>query len=151
MNKRKQKIIVTLLIGLNLLIIWGNSALPGEVSGEISSGILAAFAEVLGQMIPGGELLLRKLAHFSEFACLGLLLSWRFLVLEDRFQFPMPLLCGVLAAMTDETIQVFVPDRGPSVIDVWIDAAGVFTGAVILLLGCKLMKKQRNHIGGNKT
>ena len=148
---KQKKFICTALILLNLLFIWGNSLLPGEVSGEISGGILAVFAEVLGQILPEGELLLRKLAHFSEFACLGLLLSWRFLILESRYQFPLPLLCGILAAMTDETIQVFVSERGPSVIDVWIDFAGVLTGSCLLLLVHRLVKKHRHTTGGNKT
>ena len=46
------------------------------------------------------------------------------------------------AACIDETIQVFSPDRGPSLIDVWIDVGGVAAGMTVLLLGHHLMRKR---------
>ena len=108
--------------------------------------------DCFGGEIPGGEFLIRKLAHFSEFACLGLLLTWLFSLLSQSgiHGFTMPLLCGVLAALTDETIQVLTPERGPSVIDVWIDTAGVTTGILVLLLilGLRKKKTHKKSIGG---
>lgn len=148
--KRRKTALCCLLICLNLLFIWGNSLLPGETSGAISGGIMEWLRSVLGEIVTWGELLLRKLGHFTEFACLGVLLAWLFQILEQKgiHQFTMPLLCGMLAACTDETIQVFVPDRGPSVIDVWIDTAGVCTGMILLLMGHALlmMKKRKNNM-----
>ena len=49
---------------------------------------------------------------------------------------------GMSAACIDETIQVFSPDRGPSLIDVWIDVGGVAAGMTVLLLGHHLMRKR---------
>ena len=95
--------------------------------------------------------MLRKAAHFSEFACLGLLLGWLFRLYGQKgiHQVTLPLLCGMLSALTDETIQVFVPQRGPSVIDVWIDTAGTAAGIGILLIGQTILQKRKtNHIGG---
>ena len=36
-----KKRILTILIFLNLALIWGNSLLPGESSGAISGGVVA--------------------------------------------------------------------------------------------------------------
>jgi len=43
--------------------------------------------------------------------------------------------------MTDETIQAFTPGRNCALSDVWLDAAGALTGAVLLWLIFKLRKK----------
>lgn len=149
-SKRNQLIFCVTLLTVNVLFIWGNSALPGETSGEISSGILLWLSQLMGDAWVIGEYLLRKLAHFSEFAMLGLLLGWLFLLLQQKgiHRFSMPLLLGMLTACTDETIQVFSPDRGPSVIDVWIDTAGVAAGIIILLLGHALLEKKHKRKNG---
>lgn len=152
MKNRKQKIFCSVLLAANILFIWGNSALPGDTSGEISSGILLWLSELMGDAWVIGEYVLRKLAHFSEFAMLGLLLTWLFHLLQQRglHRFTMPLLCGLLTACVDETIQVFTPDRGPSLIDVWIDTAGVTAGIIILLLGYAFLNRKKQHkYGGN--
>ena len=130
------------LIVCNLVFIWGNSLLPGSVSGAISDWVkdILSFIFHLGNDGPeeGGGFL-RKLAHFTEFASLGLLLSWLFAMLKKTPG--LPLLCGFLAACLDETIQRFVPGRGPSIKDVCIDTAGALLGVVIFLLGLKIYHK----------
>ena len=146
---KKQRILCAVLIVLNLVLIWGNSALPGGVSTELSDGFLA----MLGRNVPFlawiGSMLIRKLAHFSEFACLGLLLGWLFHGEAERgFRgFAVPALVGILAACVDETIQRFVPGRESSLIDVWIDIGGVCTGILLLHLGycCIRRRKERKQ------
>ena len=133
------------LIAANLVFIWGNSLLPGSVSGAFSDWV----KELLSRLLPwmgsggGGTGLLRKLAHFSEFALLGMLLSWLAGML-DRSKL-LPLVWGCLAACTDETIQRFVPDRGPSLRDVGIDTCGVAAGMALLWLGYTVSKKRKKH------
>lgn len=130
------------LIVLNLTFIWGNSLLPGEVSGAFSDWV----KELLSRLLPwmesgtGGTGLLRKLAHFSEFALLGMLLGWFWGMLKKGA--PPALLSGFLAACADETIQRFVPDRGPSLRDVGIDTCGVAVGLLLLWLGYTLVNKR---------
>ena len=133
MSIRKEKIICCILILLNLAFIWGNSLLPGEVSGQISGGLLAWLKSWMGNL-PVGALLLRKLGHFTEFACLGLLSGRLFFLLGERgvHRLTSPLLLGLLAACADETIQRFVEGRGSSLVDVWIDTAGVAAGICLL-------------------
>ena len=44
-----------------------------------------------------------------------------------------------------ETIQIFVPGRGPGLKDVAIDTAGVLTGLVLLLIGHTFIKKKTHY------
>lgn len=140
-TKRKIRISIALVV-LNIVFIWGNSLLPGSVSGAVSGWL----RDILAGIFPGGSGdpdsghgLLRKLAHFSEFACLGGLLTWLFAMLQKPRV--LALLCGFLVASADETIQHFVPDRGPSFIDVLIDTSGTVLGIVLVLAGYAIYKK----------
>jgi len=133
------------LIAANLVFIWGNSLLPGSVSGAFSDWVKEILSLLIPGMKPGGGTgLLRKLAHFSEFALLGGLLSWLVGMLKKNRS--LPLLWGCLAACTDETIQRFVPDRGPSLRDVGIDTCGVAAGMALLWLGYTVYKKRKKHL-----
>lgn len=135
------------LLIINLVFIWGNSLLPGEISGAISHWV----KDVLSLIIPGkpgtdeGHGLLRKMAHFTEFGCLGLSLSWLIrMVRERKWEFwLLPLFGGFLTACIDETIQAFVPDRGPGIRDVAIDTAGVLVGVAVFSLVYFMKKRGR--------
>jgi len=136
----------TALLIANLCFIWGNSLLPGELSGAFSDWVKNLLAAILpvGPSAPGGSGLLRKLAHFTEFTALGMCLTWLFGMLRKPKYWPM--ICGAAAACVDETIQRFVPDRGPSLMDVGIDTCGVTVGMILLLIGHHLRMKK--HYGG---
>lgn len=140
---RRMRLCTALLL-CNLVFIWGNSLLPGEISGAFSDWV----KDILSQLFSGGEStpkgggLLRKIAHFTEFTTLGLLLSWLFGMLQKPKARPFVL--GVLAACIDETIQIFVPDRGPGLKDVCIDSCGVAFGMILLHFGHTLLLKKRS-------
>lgn len=150
-EKRQKRLCVTLLC-LCLAFIWGNSLLPGEISGAISDFVKELLYKILfflpstGASSSGG--LLRKLAHFTEFACLGALLAWLHALLGRRPFWGLG--WGFLAACVDETIQRFVPDRGPSFFDVLIDTSGVTLGILLLLAGFAIHQKTKSN-GGNET
>ena len=145
-TENKLRLCVILLV-LNVLFIWGNSLLPGSVSGAISGWVKDILASIFsfGSEDPeGGHGLLRKLAHFTEFACLGICLTWLLAMLQRHKA--LPLLFGFLTACVDETIQAFVPGRNPSPLDVAIDTSGVITGMILLLTGYHIYKKRKtNH------
>ena len=149
---KSRKPLCCVLIALNLALIWGNSALPGGTSMELSDGFLALLSQGLPALAVIGSILIRKLAHFSEFACLGLLLGW-LLSPEGGFRgFAAPALLGTLAACVDETIQCFVPGRGPGLRDVCIDSSGVLTGMILIYLGYSWIAHRRTRtLGGNET
>ena len=134
MTRRKGKFLLAGLICLVLCFMWGNSMLSGEESGAISGGLLAWRTDTFPFFKWLPEYLLRKFGHFSEFGLLGFLLAWFFLLQGQRgfHRFTLPLLGGMTAALTDETIQTFSIGRCPSVMDVWIDTAGVCAGIALL-------------------
>ena len=59
-----------------------------------------------------------------------------------HFSWPAALLPGTLAALCDETIQLFVPGRSGQITDVWLDTAGYLTGALLTLLIFRLCRKR---------
>ena len=142
---KRLRLCVTLLI-CNLIFIWGNSLLPGEVSGAFSDWVKSILARLFSgsAQAPVGGGLLRKIAHFTEFTALGMCLAWLYGMLQKGNM--QPFLWGVLAAAVDETIQYFVPDRGPSIRDVCIDASGVLTGMILLWIGYHSLKKRATKL-----
>jgi len=142
---KRMRLCTTLLV-CNLIFIWGNSLLPAEISQALSDWV----KEVLLGLVSGGSSsgsggsgVLRKIAHFTEFSALGFLLSWRFGML-DKGMFP-PFVCGAAVACIDETIQMFVPDRGPGILDVLLDCSGVLTGMLLLHLGHTYFMRKTIH------
>ncbi len=132
------------LIAALLCFIWGNSLLPGEASGAFSEWVRTLLAAFFPMEVPGvttGGGLLRKIAHFSEFAALGAALCWNF-GMRKRKKI-LALISGFAAACVDETIQWFVPGRGPSLRDVAIDTCGVAAGIFLLLLGQRFIRKTK--------
>ena len=86
-------------------------------------------------------LIVRKAAHFTEFALLGGSLR----LLMEALKAPLPAalswVIGTLYACTDEYHQSFVANRGAAVTDVLIDSAGVlFLVCVVSLI---LYRKKR--------
>lgn len=145
-KSRKRVMLCAALIACNLIFIWGNSLLPGEVSAALSQWV----RDLLSSFLPGdgpgaqGSGLLRKIAHFTEFACLGALLAWLFAMVRGRAGV-MPVVLAFAAAGIDETIQCFVPDRGPSLWDVGLDTCGAAAGIFLLMAGIHIRKNIHNR------
>ncbi|MBD0329953.1 MAG: VanZ family protein [Thermoleophilia bacterium] len=79
----------------------------------------------LGTGLGVWDVVLRKLAHLTEFAILGALLT--------RAVAPLAAFAlGVIYAVTDEVHQHFVPGRAGRPVDVAIDALGVAIGIAAL-------------------
>ena len=154
-TERRIRICVVLLI-FNLILIWGNSLLPGYISASISrfvrNVIAFLFSGKTGSGGGSGEGILRKTAHFLEFTGLGLCLSWlvRMLAEKKATWYWLPFLGGVLVACTDETIQRFVPGRSGRLFDVGIDNLGVITGIVIISLIQNSRKQKIYNMEENK-
>lgn len=144
-KSRKRMVWCITLLCLNVLFIWGNSLLVREISSAISKIV----GTILSWLFPGpedlvegtGQGILRKIAHFTEFFTLGMLLTW-LVGMAGKKPFLIPALAGLAVACIDETIQIFVPGRGPGVLDVLIDFAGVALGMGALYL-CHLWRKKR--------
>ena len=144
---KKRRIALLIAIILTLAFIWGNSLLNREQSSDESAWVLQLVTPILELFVGKGmvtEHLVRKLAHFAEFALLGFeLLFWFSGVREKRKDMLLLAMAhGLFAALTDETIQLFSA-RGSQVQDVWLDLAGATTGAAFALLITSLIRKRQ--------
>ena len=119
-----------LLVVVLTAVIFVNSSLPATESGKLS-GFVAQFVVQLSQLLDIGlkgdvEHTIRKLAHFLEFACLGLLWCKTFASfrVSNRTSTGYILLLCLLTAVTDEYIQLFSLGREGRVMDVLLDFSG---------------------------
>ena len=140
---------VTILLILTLAFIWGNSMLSREASGAISDGIMSGMNAVAEKLGLGSDFftfmydqdgdgveeptshIVRKMAHVTEFAVLGLLLYLRLDGAGRRGLTAFGL--GAAAGAADELIQLLF-DRGSQLRDVCIDAAGVLLGVALAIV-----------------
>jgi VanZ family protein len=80
------------------------------------------------------DVLLRKLAHFTEYAVLTAL-WWRALRgFGARFPLALAIAISLGYAATDELHQTFVDGRRGTPVDVLIDSAGIATAATVIAL-----------------
>jgi VanZ family protein len=103
-----------------LLLVW----LPVVLWAGLIFG-LSSIPD-LGTGLGTWDLVLRKIAHFCEYAILGALL------LRALGSEVVAVTAGVAFAATDELHQHFVPGRHGAFRDVAIDAAGVLAGVLLL-------------------
>lgn len=124
---------------LYICVIYGNSLTPAVVSSQESGFLLARIKQTFDvwgvESAWLTEHVIRKTAHFAEYAGLGFLLVQGFkawtapvkrrlrIVLELSFMIP----------FVDETIQLFVPGRSGQVSDVWLDMLGAVFGLAVTM------------------
>jgi len=96
------------------------------------------FPGMSGEMIERIHFVVRKTAHFVEYAMLGIL-AWRAVHFDPAFkafspgwQFWIALLVCLVYASTDEFHQSFVPTRQASVRDVLLDTCGSAFGLLAI-------------------
>ena len=147
------------LIGC-IVFIFSNSLQIADVSEGASGRVLGILQGILRHLgLPGAAdrltmHIVRKLAHFCEYLLEGFLLMLCLRVYTRHFfkHVSWPILGGLLTALTDETIQLFVPGRSGQVTDIWIDFSGVMTGLLVglILLGlvrmCIILYQHRNEV-----
>ena len=143
------------LIG-SIVFIFRNSLQVAAVSSDRSYQVMKIVNSVLAKVNLGplSQHVIRKLAHFCEFMLEGFWLMLCLRVYTRHFfkHVSWPMLGGLLTALTDETIQLFVPGRSGQVTDIWIDFSGVMTGLLVglILLGlvrmCIILYQHRNEV-----
>ena len=124
-----------------MLVIWSNSLRTAAESLAQSSEVMELLMPQLETMPMQEELwhaFVRKLAHMGEFALLGML--WNAALLPSDCKRPRrtvwnrrgwALFFCLLAALADETIQLFVPGRSGQLQDVGIDMLGSVLGSLL--------------------
>jgi len=146
-------------VKLLLLIIWMAlifffSAQP-DVQSEETSNLAAeiiyriyAFLMANNVHIEQGEFMLRfiqpirKLAHFTEFMILGILIFINMMEYTDRKIALKSFVLGTAYAVSDEIHQLFVKNRYCSISDMLIDSAGCLLGIIICHLIYERWKKE---------
>ena len=150
MNKKALIFIRILLIILTLsvmAIIFALSADTADesdaksdvISDSIVHQILRNFDltdEQIEKLVHTCVVVVRKTAHFTEYAALGFLLASVFVSfgLKTKLNIPISFIIGTLYAVSDEIHQYFVPGRSCQVSDMILDSSGVITGIMFLLI-----------------
>ena len=118
-------------------VIWGHSLVQGPQS-SLESGLVVSIVRPLFEALGVTDvdlmsLVVRKLAHFSEYAVLGVLARGLFASLRrERGTRPWPMaLLVALVPVADECVQLFVPGRSGQPADVLIDLSGLACGALL--------------------
>ena len=131
-----------------MVMIFVFSSQNADISGNLSEGITYKIAcltvkdfetfsyEKQKEIVEGMHFYIRKAAHFSEYALLGILAflnaSLYFKKTKTRFLTVLPF-CLIYAA-TDEMHQLFTDGRCGSPVDVMIDFSGAATGTVFIFI-----------------
>lgn len=149
------RIILILLLLCTFFVIFGFSSQDGEVSGGISQRITKTILEKSNrynnlpekrqnEISHRTEKIIRKMAHFSIYTVVGLLLMGLFSTyhLKNNWRVIMTIVIGILYAGSDEFHQSFSPGRTPKVTDVYIDTLGVLLGILLVLFVKKLYYKR---------
>lgn len=173
--RKKFSIIIRILLIFWLLLIFTMSSFSPSTSNSQSSFIINLISPYIKE-IPADLLtfIVRKSAHFLEYAILGILfyLNFRQLnsanlqkeLISDKstkntiktkiksFISAHPAISAALSSLlyatTDEFHQLFVPGRSGKISDVIIDFSGSVTGIIIILVLTKYGKMCYNKLYG---
>lgn len=137
MEKLKKINIILLLLWI--ILIFGFSQDSGDVSSVKSDGIANVIINIVSD-ITGKNLdidictfIIRKIAHFTEYMILGLLVInviKDYKTIDTKVLIISILLCFIYAC-SDEIHQLFVSERSGRITDILIDTAGSFVGIFI--------------------
>ena len=145
--------LILLLIG-TFSIIFGFSSQDSEKSSSISRKVTEIITNPIKfiqekpeqekeKILDRIESVVRKIAHFSIYTVVGVLLMALFSTykLKEINRISFSLILGIIYATSDEIHQAFTPGRGPLVTDVIIDSMGVLLGILLVMLVVKIYKK----------
>jgi len=138
-DNRIKKIILWTIVITYTLWIFHNSAQTGKVSANLSQTLSYRIYNSLQflHFMPFQlfHTLIRKFAHFSEYALLGILVSTvSSHTIQERKQKMVIILWMILVPILDEGIQYFTPGRSAELRDCFIDMCGYSFGFLITYL-----------------
>lgn len=147
MKEKKKYLLIALIVGFTVFI-WSNSMISREESAQMSGGLVAWLQSALNIQLT--EYLIRKTAHFCEYAVLGFLYGLQFRRGRKTGQWLYNYgMAGLATAVLDESIQI-LSGRGPMVSDVLLDFCGFATGFGAVQLFALLIHG-RKQVDGNKN
>lgn len=130
LSGKQKSMRMAVLTALVIVIIFANSVLSMEQSGQISSLVTTWLRRWLSPIfgIVLTEHFVRKSAHIIEYFILGIFLTLFFRKVSVK-----PFFTALLIAVMDESLQIF-SHRGSSLIDVWIDFISAVVGICLVLV-----------------
>lgn len=133
------RVALPIAIALWTAFIWSRSLMSAEESAADSSRVAALIMRLFGLETQPDWLtfVIRKTAHFAEFAILGLLCGGCSRT-HGRRLWP----CGLVVGAIDECLQFLSPGRAPMLMDVGIDTAGFLCGVVVIWFFARLRRKK---------
>ena len=147
MKQNILRIIFILLLLATFATIFHFSSQIGEESDEVSKGLLSKLIDIFPytkdlsdvtkeKLIEYGNPIIRKLAHFSIYALVGVWIMSFMSTFKTRLykKWIVSMIVGVEYAIFDEYHQSFVSGRAPSIMDVGIDSLGVLGGILVVLI-----------------
>ena len=144
------RVIFTAALLACILFIFRNSMQTGEVSSARSQAVTTLVNGFLGKfgLGPLSEHIIRKLAHFSEYALLGVLIGLAYRLQPwSWMKGKVALLPFFIIPVLDENLQRFSSGRSCELRDMLIDSAGMAAGmflAIVLLGIIGHQKKQED-------
>ena len=146
------------LLGIWIVVMYGHSLTPVEVSSQESGWALARAKELAEALLGDSswltEHLIRKTAHFCEYTVFGLLLMQNVSLRlgkgsrrrrESRGGWIILALAVLGVPFLDETLQLFSAGRSAQISDVWLDMAGACFGLAIWMGMKHLMENKRRR------
>lgn len=160
MKNTIKRIIFGILVILNCGIIFYFSHQVGDNSSKQSGSIVEIISNIIPYIKNMEEVdrtifketvlapIVRRIAHFSIYAMLGLLTTNFMLTIEKRktyIKVILALLFCVIYAITDEFHQTFIAGRSGRIIDVFVDTLGALTGIIFIVGITNIIRKIKNR------
>lgn len=138
-NKKKINI---LLVILWTILIFIMSSFNSTDSSNQSNFIVNIISNIFNiNNIELLSLIIRKLAHFTEYFILGLLV-YNMIYSYNKKKYIAIIIC-ILYAISDEIHQLFIPGRSCQILDMLIDSIGSTSGIYFLYLIYKIISKKK--------
>ncbi len=125
-----------------MALIYMFSAQSGDASQELSDGIALSFLGQAGEWVFA---VIRKMAHFAEFAALSVCLFLALWFTCGRIKIFLPFFLTAIYAVSDEIHQLFVEGRACRVFDVFIDCLGAASGLAVIYMIFVIFKLHRRN------
>ena len=133
----------TILMLLWMFLIFLMSSFDATESTNQSNFIVNIITNIFKiENIELLSLIIRKLAHFTEYLILGLLVANMFTKNNINNLYLISIILCIIYATSDEIHQLFVPGRACQLRDILIDSIGSITGVYLYkLINTKILKK----------
>lgn len=151
MQNKTQKQYHWLIVFLYIAWIFSNSLMNGEISSGTSGNLTRQLLAILSYF--GVHLsfdffhhLIRKTAHFCEYALLGLLVTVcnRRRPLFSSSKITTVVFC-IIPPLMDECLQLFIPGRSGALTDSLLDMCGYAFGTLFTMIVVQIVLKCRKQ------